>query len=362
MPDAPPERRLIRNLKLVALSVTPAVLLLILLEVVASVSIARRAHTVPNAAGGSTYTMRIGRWPWSRASVTVLNSLGYPDAEFPAVAQKQGCVHVVLSGDSFVFGDGVDRDSNFVEIVRRRLAADPAPRCVRLFNIGVRGTTIDRQMNEIRKTFERIKPDVVLLVQYQNDLIDLNSPGAILDPNRERNQRLRAGGDSVRVGLRIFRANLVKMLTYQSFAFMIRNDIKRDVLRHWSVIADSTRHAEASRFKQTYDSLYADLVAELRRRRVGFGVLIVPSKPDVLAGRYPEEDFFLELARAHQVPTLRLFPTFDAHRNPYAFLMYDGHLNARGNRLIAEELHQWLFTRSPAPFPELRQAGNANVR
>jgi hypothetical protein len=356
------QSRLVRTAKLVALTVTPALLLLVALETIATFAIARHAHTVVDpATGKATYHMQVGRWPWSRATTTPLNSLGFPDEEFPTAA-KGDCIHLVLAGDSFVFGDGVDRDSNFVEVLRRSIVTRSDGKCIRVFNLGVRGTTIDRQMKEVLKTIERLQPDIVVLAQYQNDLMDLNSPGAILDPNRERNQQLRTGGDSVRVRLPIFKANLVKMLAYQSFAVMIRNGVGRDLLRHWSVIADTSRGAEARKFMDTYAAEYEKLVRALASRRVAFGVVILPSKLDVLAKRYPEEAFFLQLARDRQVPALRLFPVFDARRDPYAFLMYDGHLNTVGNRLVANEMHDWLFVVEPAPFPILRHFRQARAR
>ena len=351
MLDTTRRRRLIHMLKLVAISLLPATALLVVAEIVATLSISRRARSIVEAATGRTvYTMRIGRWPWSRVTITPLNSMGFPDAEFPQPESKGACIHVVFAGDSFVFGDGVDRDSSFVELVKRRaLARDD--RCVRIFNIGRRGTSIDFQARFILETVERLRPDVVVLGQYQNDLTDLTNPGAILDPNRH----LGAQGDSIRVRLPVLNANFMKMLTYHTFAFLITRNIERDVLRHWSVLADSTRRGEAERLQRTYSELFAGLVDSLRSRNVHFGTIIFPSKFDILAKRSPEEAFFLRLAERHAVPRLRLFPLLEQRRDPYAFLMYDGHLNEHGNRLVADTVYAWLFETQPPPFAVLRQ-------
>ncbi|MGH7678105.1 MAG: SGNH/GDSL hydrolase family protein [Gemmatimonadaceae bacterium] len=354
VPPEAPKRSLRRTIKLVVFALTPAIVLLVLAETAATVTIDRRWYVrADSASGGSQYSMRIGRWPWSRRTFTTLNSQGFPDEEFPAAVPKNGCHHIVFAGDSYVFGDGVNRDSSFVSIIRRRTAGR-AGRCYRVFNIGVRGTTIDRQAKNILQTLDQLKPDAVILGQYQNDLLDLNSPGAILDPNKTATGARAHGGDSVRVKVPIMSANLMKMLTYQAFGFMIRNNIKRDVLRHWSVIADTARRKEAELFKSTYAKLYKELVDTLASRRVAFGVVIIPSKLDVMAGRYPEEEFLVGLANQDKVPHLLLLPTFDAHRTPYPFLMYDGHLNEQGNRIVADAVFDWLFRTEPAPFPSLR--------
>lgn len=340
-----------RALKIAVFSLTPAVILVVVAEATASMVIARRAAVTPHAKGGSVYSLQVGRGPWSRLSVTPLNSLGFPDEEFPPAGQRDACARVIFAGDSFILGDGVHRDSNFVEIVRRRVSGRQG-RCVRVFNLGIRGTTIDRQGEAIRRLLDRLQPDVVILGQYQNDLTDLNGPGAVLDPNRNPDGSRRPG-DSVRVRMKIFQSSLVKFLTYRMVAVMIERDVERDLLRRWSVVADTSRRKQAELFQETYGRIYGELVDTLRRRGVRVGALIIPSKLDVLAGRYPEEPFFVSIAERHSVPHLRLFAVLDQRRSPMPFLMYDGHLNEHGNRVVADALHEWLFVSEESPFTDL---------
>lgn len=355
MTAEPSRRRFTHVAKLVLFSLAPAIVLIVIAETIATLSIPREGRiTADSVTGRRVYTMRVGKWPWSRRTVTPLNSLGLPDEEFPPAASPKTCTHIVFAGDSFVFGDGVDRDSNFVEIIRRQVAGKPNVRCVRVFNLGERGTTIDRQARRILETLDRLQPDIVILGQYQNDLTDLTSPGAVLGPPVPQPGAARGG--RVNVPVPALNVNILKMLTYRSMAFMIQRGITRDELRRWSVMADSSRSAEATRLQETYTRLYAELATTLAQRRVAFGVIILPSKLDVLAARYPEEAFFVALAQRHGVPNLRMFPILHAQRSPYAFLMYDGHLNPQGNRLVAKAVLGWLFATEPAPFPALRQS------
>ena len=111
-----------RALKIAIFSLTPAVILVVVAEATASMVIARRAAVTSHAKGGSVYSLQVGRGPWSRLSVTPLNSLGFPDEEFPPAGERDACARVIFAGDSFILGDGVHRDSNFVEIVRRRVS------------------------------------------------------------------------------------------------------------------------------------------------------------------------------------------------------------------------------------------------
>jgi hypothetical protein len=148
--------------------------------------------------------------------------------------------------------------------------------------------------------------------------------------------------------------DLVRFLSYHAFAYMITHDIRYDVLSRWSVLADSSRRESAAELMEIYTEMYDSLVAELRDRGVAFGVIVLPSKFDLLAQRYPEEAFFVGLAEKQRSPHLLLFPALDANRSPYPYLMYDGHLNEAGNRAIAAAVYEWLYRADPAPFPRLR--------
>jgi hypothetical protein len=345
---------LVRIGKLAAFSLLPAAVLFAGVEVWATFTIQRAVHTaVDPATGQSVYRMRIGRFPWSRESVTPLNSSGFPDVEFASLPPKDGCHHVAFTGDSFVFGDGVDSDSSFVGLIRHwSQVRSPAGQCVRVFNLGERGTTIDRQSERVRETLAEIQPDIVILGQYQNDLTDLAITQPAVDSTTPREVPT---WTDVRQRFGSFNLNSVRLLSYQAFGFAIRRDIHYDVLNHWSVLADTSRKEAAVQLMEDYRELYASLATDLAERDVEFGAIIIPSKFDLLADRYPEEDFFIELAREYDVPYLRLYPVLDANRSDYPFLMYDGHLNEFGNRLIAEAIYEWLYRSDPAPFPGFRR-------
>lgn len=346
--------RLRKWLKLGVFAFLPAVVLLIIAETYATFTIDRRVRTEADPQSGQMrYSLRIGRFPWSRQSITPLNSLGFPDVEFTTVPPKGNCLHIVFAGDSFVFGDGVDSDSSFVGLVRSWSALHDTGPCIRVFNLGERGTTIDRQARRIRETTDVLQPDIVILGQYQNDLADLNNPRAA-DTAHAAPPAAEAVAD-VRDRFASLNLNLVRFLSYHAFSVAIRGNIRYDVLRHWSILADTSNREIGQRLMHLYREEYEALVADLSRRGIAFGAIIIPSKFDVLAGRFPEEEFFVGLAERNAVPWLRVFPTLDAHRSPYTFLMYDGHLNELGNRLIAEAVRDWLYVSSPAPFPVLRR-------
>jgi hypothetical protein len=340
-----------------AFSLIPLVLVLALAQACAYLTIDRTIsmRTDP-ITGQQYYSMRIGHWPWSHRSYTPINSLGLPDDEFVDVLPKGRCVHVLFAGDSYTFGDATDREQRWTTLVAGMTARRKSDRCIRFFNIGVRNSTIDTTIARIRQVFPLIQPDVVILAQYQNDLTDLSNPGspAWVPATREHREDSHWG---TRLGRLVpgYNVSLLRIATYQAFAFMIKRNIRYDVLGTWSVLVGDSKREYADKLKRIYHDLYRDLVQDLRSKGVQIGVLIFPSKMDVLAQRSPEGEFFAALAQEFKVPSLSLMPALDANRAGMPFYLYDGHMNEFGNRVTADAVWKWLFMSESPPVPALRR-------
>jgi hypothetical protein len=342
------------RLKMVLFALTPVTILLVLAEALTFTAIDRTfGNKKDPKTGRQTYEFHMGHFPWSHVSRTPINSLGFPDDEFANVLPKNGCTHVAFVGDSFVFGDGIDRDDNYVSLIRAEAARRFPDRCLRIFNLGERASTIEQQARNLERSWDLIEPDVVILGQYQNDLTDLTKEG-FAGHVEEKGAPAQRNWTPPTVQIPLVGASIVKWLSYQTFAIMSQNNMHYDVLSRWSVLADSSNSPLALRLEKQYSDLFETELAKVRARGAKFGVTIMPSKFDVLAGRSPEEQFFVDLAKKNDVPALTLYSTFDAARKPFPFLMYDGHLNREGNQLVARTVATWLFDSDPAPFAALR--------
>jgi hypothetical protein len=340
-----------KRIKFVVFSLIPLIVLAVAANFLAKLAIHRGIETVTDPLTGITrYSMHLGGFPWSHYSETKLNSLGLPDEEFVNILPKNGCIHVVFSGDSFTFGDAVDRDRNWVSIVRDMVALHYPQRCIRIFNIGERMTTIDRQSARIRQVFPLIEPDLVILGQYQNDLTDLTNPGSPAYRPDTVGQKTTYWGDVVKRSVPFYTAAFPRWLTYRAFAFMIQHNMQYDVLWKWSVLEAKGDTTMAAWLKGMYHDLYAELLADLRAHGTQFGVIILPSKMDVLAKRYPEGNYFRALAEEFDVAHLELLPALDSARADYPYQYYDGHLSVSGNRVVALHVLPWLERTFPALF------------
>jgi hypothetical protein len=301
--------------------------------------------------------MSIGHWPWSHVNTTPLNSLGLPGDELVNVLPKGQCKHVVFAGDSFTFGDGVDwEDSYFMRLSRLSARRNP-DRCIRFFNVAERMTTIEQQLDRVRETWHLIEPDAIVLGQYQNDLSDLTNPGSIgHQENVGAVQHDNQWGNVLRRVVPGYDISLIRFLTYRVFAALIRNDVAYDTpLGTWSVLESGRESGQADRLKAFYRDFYEEIVEEVRSRDAEFAAVIFPSKLDLLAQRYPEGEFYRQLAGEFEVPHISMYSVLDSVRAGYPYHMYDGHLNEYGNAVVAVRLVEWLFDDSPAPLPTLRE-------
>ena len=354
--------RLARVVRTILFALAPLVLLMLVAHVTATFVTHRElSFEVDSLTGMTDYRTRLGGLPWSHRSLTKLNTLGFPDEEYSNLPAKGNCFHIVLAGDSFTFGDVTDGDKTWGSLLRERIATLYRGRCIRVFNIAAPVTSIEQQAKRIRETMALLRPDLILLGQYQNDITDLTLYGGIAYRPATAGVQTTNWGDRIRSAVPGFDSPLPRMITYRAFEFFIEHDIHVDVLRRWSVLADSSDLRYGRELTEVYSTLYRDLVDSLRAQDVAFGVVIMPSKMDIMADRYPEGEFFATLARSHGVAALSVFEALDRRRNPMPFYRYDGHFNEIGNRIVAEEVHRWLFEQAEAPFPQLRAAAGPTI-
>ena len=115
-----------------------------------------------------------------------INGLGYRGKNFP-LSKPPGEIRILMTGDSFTFGDLVDDDKTLPYQLEELLRARCAP--IRIINAGLAGSTIDAQSELIERATD-LKPDIVVLVFHENDLLDLTaSIWPKLTANRELTSR-----------------------------------------------------------------------------------------------------------------------------------------------------------------------------
>jgi lysophospholipase L1-like esterase len=99
-----------------------------------------------------------------------IDSLGYRGAEFPRRKAPRE-FRILLTGDSFSYGDFVDDDQTLPAQLERRLGEHCGH--VRVVNAGLGDATIVEEAQLIERGFS-LSPDLVVLTFSENDVTDLN--------------------------------------------------------------------------------------------------------------------------------------------------------------------------------------------
>lgn len=99
-----------------------------------------------------------------------VNGLAMRDPERPA-AKRPGVGRILLLGDSFAFGWGVEREETFAAVLERQLVARGAR--VEVLSAAVPGWSTDQHYVYLRMLGLALEPDLVLLASSENDVTEI---------------------------------------------------------------------------------------------------------------------------------------------------------------------------------------------
>ena len=115
-------------------------------------------------------------------AVTVsVNALGGRGPDRSA-SKTPGTARILLLGDSFAFGWGVEQEESFGAVVERRLTERLGP--VEVLSVAVPGYSTDQHYIYLRMRGLELRPDLVLLATSENDLTELSLNRLTVDGQR----------------------------------------------------------------------------------------------------------------------------------------------------------------------------------
>jgi hypothetical protein len=318
-----------------------------------------------------------------------INSLGMRDAEANAAPLEPGDASVLVLGDSFTFGTGVDLDETFCHRLAAR-APEITPRRLRMFNGGVPGMSPLKELVMLRAVAEGTRPEVVVVAICEaNDLgeeLDIASKlrkqaqrrAVSMRPQlRSRRSEPAASPDPpVRVGgLRVL-ATYLRATTQYSYwkatsatarvfevwfegLFLRWGLIGRDGVLWDRVLTESFRKDRPS-FVGRAQQLVLESMQSIRAACAEIGaslvVLVIPAAAQAeparfseLRGHFDEQDrssldrtaFHADFVRAlaQDLCVVDMLPTLEqAARNGRPSYHREGHWNAAGHALAADRL------------------------
>lgn len=105
-------------------------------------------------------------------TIVKINSLGFHDIEHKDDSSK---IKVVAIGDSFTSALHVSTSEGWTQILQNTLQNQITNRKFEVFNLGLDGTGTDVHVMILEKYLNIIKPDLVILAFYENDVYDVLS-------------------------------------------------------------------------------------------------------------------------------------------------------------------------------------------
>jgi lysophospholipase L1-like esterase len=292
------------------------------------------------------------------------DSQGYRGLRAVERRKRPGVPRVVVLGDSFTFGVGVNDAETFparLEGFLRGRAAGTAPRAaagrVEVVNAACPGWGTENQLAFWRARGRGLRADLLIVAFFRNDLSDNMRHMVYRVANgRPVYAPSRSLGRAKRI---VERVPFYRFLSERSHLVnLIRRAVARRILApapgaRKNPTRDATREKAGGAARSAADSsplaVYAVLMETLAAEAEAAGtpvfLALLPGRSDCVAE--PSADYLAVASRARQwlaegkiAGTLDLRPALMSARNRRAdlFIQSDGHYTAEGNRVVAESL------------------------
>jgi len=305
----------------------------------------RRSWAYHTTLGWAHRPGHVGTFGQDAGRVSIrINSLGLRDREM-AYGRTEGRGRILVVGDSFAWGFGVEADQIFTERMETRLSD------VDVLNAGVSGYSTDQELLWLENDGMKYQPDLVLLLLSGNDdALNRRSVAYFVYPKPFFD--LTPGGDLVLRNVPVPRASLIRRLAYSASrrSSFINFAVGR-VSVHRSALTRRTEKTPSSDAPEqpSAASPYALTTALIERMRdtatAGGARFLVVATGMFWSGGSPGtfEDLLTELTSRHfDILNIEADPGFQ----PQAMrLPGDGHWNAAGHDFVAKQILHFIERR-----------------
>ena len=297
-----------------------------------------------------------------------INSLGLRDREI-AGDKPPGVVRILMVGDSYTEGDGVEADETFSKCLERELRKQFGQDSVEVINAGVGSYSSLLEYLYLRTRGIRLKPDLVILNFDLSDVYDdlkytaqarFDSSGipsgVSPDPEQADGSFLVTVKDFFKQNTRLY--NFVRLRIDRYLEAARRGEVHYGDLRFdkYAMLRASYHPFSGNDWKTTegYLLLIRDL---LRREQIGFWLTVYPYgnqvsrtewaqgrlfwgfRPDTVYSTWPQEHL-VAFCQAESIRAINLCGAFvraSGHLSPL-YLPYNGHWTPLGHRVVADAL------------------------
>lgn len=262
------------------------------------------------------------------------NSLGLRDSRAVNITPEK--TRILAIGDSFTFGPYLANEETWPAYLEEEFEGR-----VEVLNAGVSDYSIDYEKAYLIEKGYKLKPDLVILQFFSNDITDLSE-----EKVKEREPLFKKAG---------FMKQTVNFLRDRShlFAFMLEFKIKREESKKLSKIEEiQERDRKIKYFSEQehplfakYEKEFAELVEFTKKKNLLLMVVIFPALEQIKNPSLNEPSKFISnLCLKYQLPCLDLQKSFLEVSNPKALFLLprDTHLSRYGNQIAAGEIKKFI--------------------
>ncbi len=267
-----------------------------------------------------------------------VNAVGLRDNSTHEHRPNAGTTRILLVGDSFTFGWGVPYDRTWPVLLEQGL--HERGENVEIIKAGVPGYSTDQELEYLKRLSTSFKPDWVFLVFAANDLFD-NAPIG------QRSSSLPGIGNAENSKVLVpFEIDLVtlaeRLLMHFDFAYL-----RLYMLTPRVQYFEEPANARLAKQLDVTKDLLGEAFRYCQANKLGFAVISLPQEFQVLAHQAHLKHVNVDstdsvLSNFAKESGFQWIPGLDALEQGYestgrdTFFRRDGHMNAYGNRLVAD--------------------------
>jgi hypothetical protein len=296
---------------------------------------------------------------YSRTVNVETNSQGMRDVREYNYNKTEGTFRIVVLGDSVSFGNGVELNESYVEILRKKFEG----KNVEIINLGVPGYGISQEYLTFLDEGKKYNPDLVLIQFGLNDwgtdkLISENGTLSI-----DKSQELIANKDGFLVAygkeslLRSVHLYLLwNLRSYDFFYTKLRAILSQAIANYWKSqngVPSYFLNNNSLQYQEDYQGYYS-LIEKMKNSTNANIVLFAgPFNSDRVSSKEIETTFNLnysvdpeETKKSVEDITNKLNLSFIGieEKEKNIFIPIDNHWNSEGNKLVADNLYSKLLS------------------
>lgn len=300
------------------------------------------------------------------------NSQGMRDKEY-SKKRLPGKVRIAITGDSFVWGFGVENKDIFTEIIENKLGEK-----FEVLNFGVSGYGADQELLQFKSKILDFKPDALIVAFYHNDIENIansveygyEKPKFVLENGRLKLTNIPVPQVRRQETKYLIRDYINFFLSHYSHSYsFLKSGIAVLYDRATAVFQKPNEYFDTEILKKDYGEKYSNgwvlfdnLLREFKETGKNNNVSIIlvnmPAKAQIdkrlfekklgIYGKSGDDyDLFKpsrllkQYADKNGIMFIDLLPTFLSEDEPEKYYFkFNDHLNAQGNAFVAEGIYR----------------------